>query len=136
MNAKFTVMTGGPGVGKTTILGVLVRAVEAMHRVHGPGRGNQKCKVLLCAPTGRAASRLQDANGATATTLHRLLHIQKDGSVKYNRNKRLHCDLVVVDEASAVLMYSVQWESDLVNGIPLANSGGAYPLLTEVVPPK
>ena len=62
LNGKVTVLTGGPGVGKTTIVNSILRLVE--------GRGG---RVLLCAPTGRAAKRLSESAGAEARTIHRLL---------------------------------------------------------------
>jgi exodeoxyribonuclease V alpha subunit len=91
--AKVAVMTGGPGVGKTT----LVRTLLAMLRA-------KRVRVELAAPTGRAARRLADATGLEARTLHRLLEVDPRARGGFRRGVELplDCDLVVVDEASMV----------------------------------
>lgn len=89
--SKFTVLTGGPGVGKTRILAVLMAALRPIG-----------VRVLLAAPTGRAAARLREATGLKAVTLHRLLGMTSDGDVKHDESNQLACDLVVVDEASMI----------------------------------
>ncbi|HVS01650.1 MAG TPA: ATP-dependent RecD-like DNA helicase [Thermoanaerobaculia bacterium] len=88
------VITGGPGTGKTT----LVRALVEIFSRKGE-------KVLLAAPTGRAAKRLADASGREAVTLHRLLEFAPQ-SMTFDRNaeRPLGCDLLVVDELSMVDM--------------------------------
>jgi len=84
------VITGGPGTGKTTLVRGLVKILE-----------KKRQKVLLAAPTGRAAKRLAEATGAEATTLHRLLEIDpKTRQFVRNRDHPLSCDLLIVDEAS------------------------------------
>jgi exodeoxyribonuclease V alpha subunit len=87
-----TVITGGPGVGKTTIVRALVDTFE-----------RAKLRVRLAAPTGRAAKRLAEASGREATTLHRLLEFDPRGS-GFQRDERspLEADAVIVDEASMV----------------------------------
>jgi ATP-dependent exoDNAse (exonuclease V), alpha subunit - helicase superfamily I member len=62
--SKVTVMTGGPGVGKTTIVKAILRILAA--------KGTE---ILLCAPTGRAAKRMTEATGLEAKTIHRLLEV-------------------------------------------------------------
>ena len=85
-----SIITGGPGVGKTTVTRELVRRAR-----------NAKLKILLAAPTGRAAKRLSDATGIPAKTLHRLLGFDPaTGEFAYNISRRLPADLLVVDEAS------------------------------------
>jgi exodeoxyribonuclease V alpha subunit len=85
-------MTGGPGVGKTTI----VRAILRILAVKGT-------KLLLCAPTGRAAKRMTEATGFEAKTIHRLLEVDpKGGGFKRGEDNPLDYDLLVVDEASMV----------------------------------
>jgi len=99
------VVTGGPGTGKTTT----VRAIVAAH-------GVAERRVLLCAPTGRAAKRLSDASGMDAHTIHRLLEWNpRDGSFARNADSPLEADLVLVDEAS---MLDVQLAYHLLEALP------------------
>ncbi len=89
------VLTGGPGTGKTTTLNAIIKILK------GKGR-----KVLLSAPTGRAAQRMSDLTGDEAKTLHRLLEVSwdKHDNPVFNRNERnqLKCDALIVDEVSMV----------------------------------
>ncbi len=90
--ARVSVVTGGPGVGKTTILHALLGLVG------GGGR-----RVALAAPTGRAARRMSDQTGREAKTIHRLLEIDAaTGDFRRGLSNRLDADLVVIDEASMV----------------------------------
>ncbi len=92
VSSKFLVITGGPGVGKTTLL----NAVLAVIGVRGP-------RVALCAPTGRAAKRLSEATGLAAKTIHRLLEVDpRTGGFKRQESRPLECDLLVADEVSMV----------------------------------
>ncbi len=92
LTTKVLVMTGGPGVGKTTI----VKAILAILAAKGT-------RLLLCAPTGRAAKRMTEATGFEAKTIHRLLEVDpKNGSFKRGDDNPLDCDLLVIDEASMV----------------------------------
>ncbi len=100
LTAKVMVLTGGPGTGKTT----LVRGVlDILQR--------KDVKILLAAPTGRAAKRLQESTGQDAKTLHRLLEVRPDtGGFMRGPDNPLTADLVVVDEASMLdlsLAYSL-----------------------------
>uniref|UniRef100_Q3ASB3 ATP-dependent RecD2 DNA helicase n=1 Tax=Chlorobium chlorochromatii (strain CaD3) TaxID=340177 RepID=Q3ASB3_CHLCH len=89
---KVTVITGGPGVGKTTLVKSILLILQA-----------QKVRVALCAPTGRAAKRLSESTGLEAKTIHRLLEFDPlTGGFKHQRDNPLECDLVVVDESSMV----------------------------------
>ncbi|GIX46752.1 MAG: ATP-dependent RecD-like DNA helicase [Candidatus Tectimicrobiota bacterium] len=92
LGAKVTLLTGGPGVGKTTVVTSILRILRA-----------KGMRVLLCAPTGRAAKRLAEATGHEAKTIHRLLGFDPKtaGFVHGSRNP-LAADLVVVDETSMV----------------------------------
>jgi exodeoxyribonuclease V alpha subunit len=90
--SKVMVMTGDPGVGKTTIVRGILRILAA-----------KDTDLLLCAPTGRAAKRMTEATGFEAKTIHRLLEVDpKNGGFKRGEDNPLDCDLLVVDEASMV----------------------------------
>src|SRR5262249_3934017 len=90
--SKVLVMTGGPGVGKTTIVKAILRILAA-----------KGTSLLLCAPTGRAAKRMTEATGFEAKTIHRLLEVDpKRGGFRRGEDNPLDCDLLVVDEASMV----------------------------------
>ena len=90
--SKVLVITGGPGVGKTTIVNAILRIVAA-----------KGVRLLLCAPTGRAAKRMTEATGFEAKTIHRLLEVDpRTGGFKRDADNPLECDLLVVDETSMV----------------------------------
>jgi exodeoxyribonuclease V alpha subunit len=92
LTAKALVITGGPGVGKTTIVNSILKILAA-----------KGVRLLLCAPTGRAAKRMTEATGVEAKTIHRLLEVDpRSGGSKRNADNPLDCDLLVVDEASMV----------------------------------
>ncbi len=92
VSSKVLVITGGPGVGKTTLVNAILRVL-----------GARAVRPALCAPTGRAAKRLAETTGIEARTIHRLLEIDPH-SGRFRRDERqpLDHDLVVVDETSMV----------------------------------
>jgi len=100
LDSKIIVITGGPGVGKTTIVNAILRILAA-----------KGVNILLAAPTGRAAKRLNETTGLKAKTIHRLLEVDpKGGGFKRNLENPLDCDLLVIDETSMVdvlLMHAV-----------------------------
>jgi exodeoxyribonuclease V alpha subunit len=103
--SKALVMTGGPGVGKTTIVKAILRILAA-----------KGTNLLLCAPTGRAAKRMSEATGFEAKTIHRLLEVDpKGGGFKRGDDNPLDCDLLVVDETS---MVDVMLMQALVKAVP------------------
>lgn len=98
LTEKVSILTGGPGMGKTTITRKIVELARAAGK-----------EVSLCAPTGRAAKRLSEATGRPASTIHLLLGF-RDGAFYHNRDNPLGCDLLVMDETSMTdvyLMYAV-----------------------------
>ena len=89
---KTLVVTGGPGVGKTTIVNAILSVLSA-----------KGIELLLCAPTGRAAKRMSEATGLEARTIHRLLEVDpRTGGFRRDAGNPLECGLLVVDEASMV----------------------------------
>jgi exodeoxyribonuclease V alpha subunit len=106
-NQRTSVLTGGPGVGKTTIVKALVEVFE-----------RKSLRVKLAAPTGRAARRLAEACGREALTLHRLLEFDpRRGGFKRNAGTPLELDVLVVDEAS---MIDLPLMRDLLRALPSA----------------
>jgi exodeoxyribonuclease V alpha subunit len=92
LQSKVLVITGGPGVGKTTVVNAILRILAA-----------KGINLLLCAPTGRAAKRMTEATGFEAKTIHRLLEVDpKTGGFKRDSDDPLDCDLLVIDETSMV----------------------------------
>ncbi len=92
LTSKVLVVTGGPGVGKTTLVNAILRVLSA-----------KGARLLLCAPTGRAAKRMNEATGFEAKTIHRLLEVDpRTGGFRRNRENPLDCDLLVIDETSMV----------------------------------
>ncbi|MGK5730750.1 SF1B family DNA helicase RecD2 [Streptomyces sp. URMC 124] len=104
LTSKVAVLTGGPGCGKS----FTVRSVVELARARG-------AKVVLAAPTGRAAKRLSELTGAEASTVHRLLELKPGGDAAYDKDRPLDADLVVVDEAS---MLDLLLANKLVKAVP------------------
>ncbi|MGW2509361.1 SF1B family DNA helicase RecD2 [Streptomyces scopuliridis] len=111
LTEKVAVLTGGPGCGKS----FTVRSIVELARA-------KKAKVVLAAPTGRAAKRLAELTGAEASTVHRLLELKPGGDAAYDRDRPLDADLVVVDEASMLDLL-------LANKLVKAVAPGAHLLL-------
>jgi len=89
---KVMVITGGPGTGKTTIINALLQILSML-----------RIRILLAAPTGRAAKRMAEATGFEARTIHRMLEFSMSrGGFQKNDRSPLDCDLLVVDEASMI----------------------------------
>ncbi|HVS63074.1 MAG TPA: AAA family ATPase [Thermoanaerobaculia bacterium] len=105
LDSRALVITGGPGVGKTT----LVRAILSILRA-------KRVEVALCAPTGRAAKRLAESTGLEAKTIHRLLEVDpRSGGFRRRGENPLECGLLVVDETS---MVDVPLMASLLDAVP------------------
>ena len=105
LRSKTTVITGGPGVGKTTIVNAILRILSA-----------KGVTLLLCAPTGRAAKRMSEATGMEARTIHRLLEFSpKAFGFRRNGDNPLDCGLLVIDEIS---MVDVMLMQSLLRAVP------------------
>jgi exodeoxyribonuclease V alpha subunit len=111
LTRKVAVLTGGPGCGKS----FTVRSVVELARA-------RKAKVVLAAPTGRAAKRLAELTGHEAATIHRLLKLQPGGDPEFDADNPLDADLVVIDETSMV-------DVILANKLARAVAPGAHLLL-------
>jgi exodeoxyribonuclease V alpha subunit len=106
LSEKVCVITGGPGVGKTTLIRALLKVFGAVRQ-----------RVVLCAPTGRAAKRIMETTGAEAKTIHRLLHYDPSTQqFKHDSKHPLAGDVFIVDEAS---MIDLPLAYHLINAIPL-----------------
>ncbi len=107
LGQRLSVVTGGPGVGKTTLVQTLLTILQA-----------KGVDVLLCAPTGRAAKRLSESTGTDARTIHRLLEAGPKG-FKRDESNPLSCDLLVVDESS---MVDIRLAAALVRALPASTA--------------
>lgn len=102
---SFSILTGGPGCGKTTTTRVLVKLLLAM-----------KKQIILAAPTGRAAQRMSEVMGLEAKTIHRLLELEpKRGGFKKNEHSRLNVDFLIIDESS---MLDISLAAALLKALP------------------
>jgi exodeoxyribonuclease V alpha subunit len=108
LNNKVSVVTGKPGVGKTTVVNEVIKQFEALNK-----------DVLLCAPTGKAAQKMTESSGKPASTIHRLLEFNpmKDGFSVTDDNP-LELDVIIIDEASMIDIYLMV---HLFRALPIAS---------------
>jgi exodeoxyribonuclease V alpha subunit len=105
LSNKVVVITGGPGTGKTTLVRGIIQILERKEQ-----------RVLLAAPTGRAAKRLQETTGAAASTIHRMLEFNpRSRSFGRNQEQPLDADVLVIDEVS---MLDVELAAHLLRAVP------------------
>ncbi len=106
VESKVMIVTGGPGVGKTTLVNSVLMVLKA-----------KKMRVSLCAPTGRAAKRMAETTGMEAKTIHRTLQFNPGtGGFIHKADNPLECDVLIVDESS---MIDVVLASQLMDAVPL-----------------
>jgi exodeoxyribonuclease V alpha subunit len=131
LTSKVSVLTGGPGTGKTTTLQMVINALLA-----------EKRTFRLASPTGRAAKRLTEATGQPASTIHRMLGYMPDGGFDYDEDNPLDADMFIVDEASMIdlalfynLLKAIRPHSHLmlVGDIDQLPSVGAGNVLRDVI---
>jgi exodeoxyribonuclease V alpha subunit len=132
LTSKVSVLTGGPGTGKTTTLQMVINALDT-----------ENFKFLLASPTGRAAKRLSEATGEPASTIHRLLGWNPEGGgFAKNEDDPLECDMIIIDEASMIdillfnsLLKAIPNEAHLmlVGDIDQLPSVGAGNVLNDVI---
>jgi exodeoxyribonuclease V alpha subunit len=102
---KVSVITGGPGTGKTTIINAIIKILSKIDSELSPVEltAKKKARIMLAAPTGRAAKRMAEATGHSARTIHRLLEYSpQKGGFQRNEDKPIDCDVLIIDEASMI----------------------------------
>jgi len=133
LKEKVLIITGGPGTGKTTIINAIIKILK-----------KAKAKILLAAPTGRAAKRMSETTWTRAQTIHRMLdYSMKEAGFKKNDKNQLKCDVLIIDEASMIdtilmhhLLKAVPKEATLifvgdVNQLPSVGPGNVLNDLIE-----
>lgn len=115
---KVSILTGGPGTGKTHTIKSLLNYFDTIGKKAYVVSDNEKENIglnnILCAPTGRAAKKMEEATGRSGSTIHRLLGY-KDGSFVHNENNKLQGDVFIIDESS---MIDIWLMSSLLKSIP------------------
>lgn len=107
INNKLSIITGGPGTGKSTILKGILYTYAALNHLALDSE-ELMLKVILASPTGRAAKRMSEVTLFKASTIHKALMVNYEGNFVYNKDNLLHCSLLIVDEVS-MLDVSLAW---------------------------
>lgn len=114
LSNKLSIITGGPGTGKSTILKGILNVYARVNDL-SLSDDEMSYKVLLVAPTGRAAKRMTETTNFKASTIHKVLGYNYEGGFSYNENSLLSCSLVIIDEAS---MLDIELASSLFRALP------------------
>jgi len=133
LNNNITIITGGPGTGKTTIVKTILKIFKALNNY---SEGESIYNIALLAPTGRASKKLMEVTNHSAMTIHRFLKWHKESNTfEYNEENKLHKELVIVDEVSMIdtflfdsLMRGINHDLKLIligdeNQLPSVGSG-------------
>lgn len=133
LNNNVTIITGGPGTGKTTIVKTILKIFKALNNY---SEGESIYNIALLAPTGRAGKKLMEVTNHSAMTIHRFLKWHKESNTfEYNESNKLHKTLVIVDEVSMIdtflfdsLMKGINHDLKLIligdeNQLPSVGSG-------------
>ncbi|MDE7095782.1 MAG: ATP-dependent RecD-like DNA helicase, partial [Anaeroplasmataceae bacterium] len=116
LSNKLTIITGGPGTGKSTIINGILRSYAILNNLTFPC-DTLDYKVTMMAPTGRAAKRMSEVTNFKATTIHKALGYNYEGGFTYSEESPLSCSLVIVDESS---MIDINLAASLFKAIPLS----------------
>ena len=112
--SKLSIITGGPGTGKSTIINGILRTYAKLNKIHFPS-DELDMKVSMMAPTGRAAKRMNEISNFKATTIHKALGYNYEEGFSVNENSPLNCSLAIIDEAS---MIDISLASALFSALP------------------
>lgn len=115
LSNKLSIITGGPGTGKSTIIHGIIRAYAILNHLVFPC-DELDMKVVMMAPTGRAAKRMCEVTSFKATTIHKALGYNYEGGFSFSEDAPLNCSLVIVDEAS---MIDINLAASLFKALPL-----------------
>jgi len=100
LSAPISIITGGPGTGKTTVVNGILKVYHQLHEA-----ATKEPVIKLASPTGRAAKRVEETTSYKASTIHRLLGYDRDGTFAVNESDPLRADLVIIDEVSMLDTY-------------------------------